>query len=354
MYSVRIAPNFQGQTFKQFKLVETTNPNSPTTPPKRNVHKDHSGLVITGLVCAAAIGAAILSGRTPKNKIIPYNDELFTFKTLSLKLKQLGADSTTKITQNCTDENIVGMGATSKVFQFTDPSLENWVIKVDTKHNGLNNSASFILEEVEDEFAGANMGQEIGKIGPFIKILKKIDGVPHSLKDWAVHRATDAPITAEQAGDFIGSLRRIAEFPQESFDEFARRLKLLDEKGYKADSFNPNNYMIDYKSKQLYIIDAYKYDVDAHMNSRFDLIAPLLDYPNYEKYHSAMSPTQQKEFIQLSKTIAEKCTIGAKNAGVNPKESTFVEFLQRIDARENTANCYFQRYEKMKAICGSF
>jgi len=354
MYSVKIAPNFQGQTFKQIKLTTPTNQTSTTTEPQKNSLKENSGLILTGLVCAAAIGAAIISGRSPKNKIIPYNDELFTFKTLVSKLKQLGADSTAKITQNCTDENIVGMGSTSKVFQFTDPTLENWVIKVDTKHNGLNNSAFFVLEEVEDEFSGANMGQEIGKIGPFIKILKKIDGVPHSLKDWSVHRAADAPITAEQAGDFLGSLRKIAEFPQESFDEYARRLKLLDEKGYKADSFNPNNYMVDYKSKQLYIIDAYKYDVDAHMNSRFDLIVPLLDYPNYEKYHSAMNPTQQKEFVRLSKTIAEKCTLGAQNAGVNPKESTFVEFVQRIDTRENTANCYSQRYQKMKEICGSF
>ena len=176
MHSVKIAPNFQGQTFKQFKLVETTSPTS-TTIPNGNSRKDNSGLVVTGLVCAAAIGAAIISGRAPKNKIVPYNDELFSFKTLALKLKQLGAESTAKITQNCTDENIVGMGATSKVFKFTDPTLENWVIKVDTKHNGLNNSALFILEEVEDEFAGTNMGQEIGKIGPFVKILKKIDGV---------------------------------------------------------------------------------------------------------------------------------------------------------------------------------
>ncbi len=355
MNSLAIVPNFKGQAFEQLRLQKSDFVQPNIKSPKKSFVKDNSGLILAGLACAAAIGFAIASGRSSKvTTVAKYDDNLFSFKELTQRLLNSGKTTTHDITQNCINENLIGTGADSKVFKFSDPILDNWVIKVNVKHGGLNNSQYYGLTQVDDEFLGLNMGQAVGEIGPHIQILKKIDGIPHSLKDWSAHKAANAPITPTQAGDFLVSLKRIAQFPQETFDEYARRLKLLEDKGYKADSFNPNNYLVDYKSKQIYIIDAYKYEPDAHQNSRFDLICPLLDYPNFTKYYDAMSPHQQREFASCAHTIAAKCTTGACNAGVNTQESIFIEFIQKIDTRENTANAYYQCYDDMKKVIGNF
>ena len=332
---------------------------SKKTPPKKEHRQDNkennkSSLIMSGLTAAAAVGAAIviINNQKPKAAEI-VKQELNTFADFLQKARESGLNKSEDYLKNCIDANILGTGANSKVYKFTNPLMKNWAIKIDTKHGDFMESFSKPLQQVEDEFSGLNMGQEIAKIGDRVHILKRINGKPHSIPDWSTHRRSKVPIKQEEAGDFLSDVKKIAGFPQEAFNEYAKKLKVLDEKGYKADSFNPNNYLIDFEKQHFYIIDAYKYDVDAHLNTKYDLFCPLVDYPNFERFYQVMDDAGKAEFLSTTKTLFDKCTIAGENQGLNTSENVFREFIARIDSREGNGGMYTNSYNAMKKICGA-
>ncbi len=257
---------------------------------------------------------------------------------------------TIDLQKNCKPENIIGSGQNSVVYKFDDLNFDNWVIKIDINNIKDNNLFLNPIKKVKNEFGTENMGQEIAKIGEHVHILKRIKGNPHSFPNWSLHRKNATPITKEESVKFLNSVKEIANFPQISFNNYARKLQLLDEKGYKADSFNPNNLIIDTKQKEIYIIDAYKYDVDAHLNTKYDLFCPLIDYANFDRYFEAMPNTKKTEFLKISKIIFNKCTIGANNVGLKTDERIFKDFISRIDRRENNNGIYTNSFNKVKKI----
>ena len=315
-----------------------------------------SKYLTAGLGCMAVAGAAAVAIRTKNKKtaiqsIKPYQEEFYNFSAFLKKLKEANINTAADYLANCTEKNILGTGQNSVVYKFDSPLLENWVIKVNTKHNDFTHSFNNVIQQTADVFSGFNMGQEIARFDDTVKILKRIDAKPHSVKDWSAHRKNNTEITVKEASDFLADVKNIAKFPQETFDDFARKLKIIDDKGYKADSFNPHNYLIDYKNKSIYIIDFYKYDVDAHLNTKYDLWCPLVDYPNFEKFYNVMTPAQKKEFVQATGILDAKCTKAAQASGVNTSESVFKDFIGRIDGRENNGNMYTHCFDTMKNIC---
>lgn len=318
--------------FKQNKKSELTEHN-----------KSYTSVALTGIGVLGAISVAILATKAKSQK------PNYSFKNFIEKSRFINLEKPQDIINECTEKNIIGTGANSTVYKFTHPKMQNWAIKVDKKHLQETQSSQEILE-IKDEFPNINMGQEIATIGKNIHILKRIHGKPHSIKDWSINRQNKTPISQQEASSFLEDIQKISDFPQESFNNYAKKLKILDENGYKADSFNPNNYLIDYKNKELHIIDAYKYDVDAHMNTKYDLFCPLVDYPNYERFYNVMSPEQKEKYIKTTAIINEKCTKAAEHIGLNNSESTFREFIGRIDSRENNGGMYTNSYNRMLEI----
>ncbi len=322
-----------------------------------NTNKDKSenkyAYFMPGLGCLAVAGVAAVAmhnKNSAKNLFKPFKEELFNFAAYLQKAKEANIKSAQDYMANCVEKNIIGTGQNSKVYKFSNPLMNNWVIKINIKHNDYENSFYQNLVQIPDEFEGYNMGQAIAGLGDRIQILKKINAQPHSIKDWSNHRKNCAPIKQEEATKFLDDIKQIAKFPQEAFNEYAQKLKLLEDKGYKADSFNPNNYMIDYKAQKFYIIDFYKYDVDAHLNTKYDLFCPLVDYPNFERFYNVMNDAQKAEYVNLTKILEQKCTKAAENAGINVSEDTFREFIGRIDNRENNNSMYTRAFDSMKNI----
>lgn len=309
--------------------------------------------LLTGLACLAIMGAVLVTSK----KVPPMveggvsESKSFSFQEFSRLIKELKITEPKDFYANCIEQNLIGTGANSKVYKFSDSRLKNWVIKVNTKHGGIENNIATSIQEIADEFIGVNMGQEIAKLGENVTILKRINGKPHSIENWSAHRSQSREITKEMTATFVDDVKKISDFSQETFDSYAKKLKLLDDKGYKADSFNPNNYLIDYNQREIHIIDAYKYDVDAHLNTKYDLICPLFDYPNFEKYYQIMDDLQKKEILSSIRKINEKCTIASEKVGVSSSEETFREFISRIDRREYGANKYLELFEKAKELC---
>ena len=304
--------------------------------------------LITGLCCMAAGGAAFVALRTKSQNAV--KKLMYSFENFLEQSKKVGIEKSQDMLKECVKENVIGSGQNSVVYNFSNPLLKNWIIKVITKHNDYADSFNQPIQKLQDDFDGENMGQAIATVGKRVQILKKLSGKPHSVQDWAERRTAQTPIKQEEAEKFLEDIKQIAKFPQKSFDEYAKKLKILDDKGYKADSFNPNNYLIDYSTKEINIVDAYKYDVDAHMNTKYDLLGPLVDYPNFEKFYNAMNESQKADYIQITKLLAHKCTRAAKKQGVNTSEDVFREFIGRIDGREKNGNMYTKSFDTMKNI----
>ena len=108
--------------------------------------------------------------------------------------------------------------------------------------------------------------------------------------------------------------------------------------------------MINYAKKEIFIVDAYKYNVDAHLNTKYDLLCPLVDYPNFEKFYNVMNDVQKAEYIDATKRIAEKCSIAAQKHKIHSDEEVFTAFIKRIDDREANGDMYTRSYAAMKRI----
>ncbi len=272
------------------------------------------------------------------------------YKFISM-LRQTGAKSAIDIIDSCTKENIIGSGANSIVYKFSAPDLKDWVIKFDTfEKPNIDKLNNYKIYKVQNEFPKTNMGQEIARIGDSVHILRRLSGKAHSLQNWSYRCSKNIPITADDATDFLSDVRQISQFSQKSFDDYAEKLKILDNMGYKADSFNPNNYLIDYDNQSINIIDAYKYKIDSHLNTRYDLFCPLVDYLNFEAFFDSMNEKQKVEFVNLALTLFDKCTIAAKKFNISLSEDTFREFVSRIDYREDNNSRNLSRFNTLKKI----
>ena len=185
--------------------------------------------------------------------------------------------------------------------------------------------------------------------------MKKIEGNVHSIKDWSYKINGNIPVSKAEALQFVSSLYEIANFPQSSFDDYANQLKLLGENGYKQDSINPNNILVNSKQQKLHIIDTFKADNEAHVNSRLDLINVLLDFSFFDKFYEKLDKTGKEELLKSAQTIINKCNIASQKAGLPQDEKTYLTYLTEVDKwfgihLVDKGGDYRTRYARMKEL----
>ena len=282
-----------------------------------------------------------------------YNKDSLSFDNFNQCRKIANICSISELTKNISPDNFLGAGANSLVYSFSDPVLSKWALKVDKEP--FSNEKGFVIRKSRDDFYGMNMGQEIARIGDRYRILKKIEGVPHSLLDWSPKINVGEKPSYIESVEFLNSIKKISDFPQSSFDDYAKQLKLLTEKGYKQDSINPNNIIVDYDEKKLHIIDSYKVPHPSHANSRVDLINVLLDFAFFSQFHEALSDEEKDELVNASKIIILKSNLASKKMGIDQDEKTYLTYLTDVDkwfgpAIKDTGGDYRDRYAKLKEI----
>lgn len=258
--------------------------------------------------------------------------------------------------ENITEENLLGTGANSTVYSFNDPTLDKWAIKVDK--TPFKKESKTLFSKTTDVFEGANMGQEIAKAGNRYRILKKIEGRVHSIKDWSYKINGNIPISKSEALQFVSAIYEIANFPQSTFDDYAMQLKLLGEKGFKQDSINPNNILVDSKKQKLHIIDFFKADNETHVNSRIDLINVLLDFSFFNKFYEKLDSIGKEELLKSAQIIIKKCNIASKKVELPQDEQTYLTYLTEVDKwfgihLVEKGGDYRTRYNRMKELLPS-
>jgi len=253
-----------------------------------------------------------------------------------------------------TEENKLGQGANSIVYDI--PELEGYVLKVLNKDDPNKIDMS--------EFpSSANLGQPVwqDKNNPRLLILKKIEGNEHSIPNWSTtiwngEIYSPMQVTKEQAINFASQIDKIANMPQATFDDLARDVQILDEKGYKLDSINPNNLIVDDKKEQIHIIDYFKvndHERNIYRNSYMDLVAVALDFTLFPEYYDKLGENEQKKLLENAKAIQEKMYIGALNSGLSVDDDRFKTYIRTTSRwftahsvpNEKNNGVYFRYYD---------
>ena len=223
-----------------------------------------------------------------------------------------------------TEENKLGQGANSIVYAI--PHLDDYALKVLNKDDPNKIDMSEFPSDV-------NLGQPVwqDEKNPRILILKRIDGKEHSIPNWS--RTVNTPplqVTKEQSREFAKQLSTISNMPQETFDQFAKDVKVLSDKGYKLDSINPNNLLVDEEKQQIHIIDYFKVNpAETHLyqNSCFDLIAVACDFTLFPEYFDKMTDDEKQSTINSVKTITDKMYQGCLKSGLSCDDEKYITYI---------------------------
>lgn len=175
-----------------------------------------------------------------------------------------------------------------------------------------------------------NFGQAVRKIQDNIFILRRQRGVQHGLENWTeVYLGKD--VTKEQAHDFAENIKMISQMPNETFDSFAERTKYITDNGFKSDSINPNNLLIDYENNQINIIDYFRTNKSImSKNSYLDMSNSILDAMNFEQICNALPQNERNELIKNAKVILTKCYNSAEKMGLSTDKSVYEEYLSTV------------------------
>ena len=255
-------------------------------------------------------------------------------KTLSFNNRY---DEFKNFISNPEEKFIKGTGNNSTVYDL--PNLDKYVLKV-LKPGVSKNPNEIPIGAISDNI---NLGQPIWEHpeNKRISILKKIPGEPHSTKNWSniiwdKELSHPIEVTQQMAEDYALSIQKISEMEQTVFDKLALSLKILDTtpkykgdtfSGFKVDSINPNNLMVDIKNKDMNIIDYFGKSKSSHQNSSTDITAIISDFTLMPEYYDKLSPEKQKALIQNIKTIDKKATDASKKAGLTTDRNIFKNYI---------------------------
>ncbi len=241
----------------------------------------------------------------------------------------LGVDLDEIIDTSLKEENIIGQGANSTVYNI--PKLDDYVLKV------LNKDDPNKIDM--NEFPkNSNLGQPVFQFpdNPRMLILKKIEGQEHSISNWSRTIWDDeikSPlnVTLEQSKTYFKKVDELAKMPQSAFDDLACDVKILSDKHYKLDSINPNNLIVDFDKQKIHIIDYFKVkenERDIYQNSSLDLSAVMLDFTLLDEYFDNLSNEEQKKLLSDVKTIYEKNELASKKAGLSTDREKFIKYIR--------------------------
>lgn len=254
---------------------------------------------------------------TKENKKISFGENTGHFNDFHAQVKARPAKS-----QKIGDENLFANGSVGEIYSID--GMPDFLIKVN--HRICKETPKSIdlsqVRHIPDVFEGRNFGQPIGEASESkgIEILIKQEGEPHSIKNWYHHLQFPQTITTQHARIFAKQVETLARSDDKTYLEFARSLKYLTEKGYKADTNNPNNFLLvrkNNKIKEINMIDVTDWKKNKNLqppNTYYDMVCPLLDYGFFEAFHSKLSPNDQRKLEKNSKLVVKKCKDAARKA----------------------------------------
>ncbi len=235
------------------------------------------------------------------------------------------------------EKNFIGSGFSANAYNI--PGIPDYIIRIErrrfTPQNFIN---STIREEKQNELA-PNFGQYIATNGHGFYINKKVIGESHSLPDWS------NTIQKIQAGEeikhrdakfFLDKLKNLSEFPQNSFDEIAQNINLLNKyTKSEIDIINPNNLIIDNNTKRIGLIDLWYKHIDNGSHEPYNgidsLINLMLDPFIHKKVYNKLSNNDKDKLIEYSTKIINKILEAGENNGLSRTKNNAMLIYRDFD-----------------------
>jgi hypothetical protein len=203
---------------------------------------------------------------------------------------------------------ILGSGFEGKTLSI--PDCDNWVIKMFNRSHIINEKLKQPqITEIKDILPELNAGQFIASVKiplgenycQHFYVLKKQDGasygVPYDLRN---------TVCASTVEKHLEALSQMANMPMETYEKLVDDIQYVTEKGYKFDSGNPYNFMLDTEKQRINFVDIAdkKKDKDTQFG---EVLFALLDGDFSASLRKSSRPDKEKELAHnYSKTICSK------------------------------------------------
>ena len=184
----------------------------------------------------------------------------------------------------------LGGGAEAKVYAID----ENYVLRM---FGGAKKIKSRFVP-VEDIFEGKNYGQAVAKTKEGISINKRVNGV-------RLYKCneTDSKI-------YMENLRKYSVLSDETLEEFVADIAFINSKGWRIDSTNPENFLLDEKTGKIGIIDLCqkgRTSLDLYEPYGHDwVLDPLVNSHDIYSLYGKLNVNEREEFFELINKLEKR------------------------------------------------
>ena len=239
-------------------------------------------------------------------------------------------------------ENYIASGLHADVYSI--PKVDKYLIRIERKdftpQKFIDNP---IIPEAQNEFA-PNFGQYIAKNNNGFFIIKKVFGESHSLSNWpevvqGLEKGT-GNMSNDNAKIILNKVTKLSQFPQKSFDDLANNIQKLNKyTDCEIDILNPNNLIVDDKTKAINIIDLWYQHSDngsiAPFNGTDSMINLMLDPLTHNKVSEKLKPEEKEQFKYSSNQIIKKVFIAADKFGLERTKDNAKIIYRDVDKHSN-------------------
>lgn len=238
-------------------------------------------------------------------------------------------------------ENKIGSGFQNVVYKI--PRNENFLIRMRKSSEKLPENidfSKFEIKDVRDKNLKINIGQSIARLSYTdvdthtylnYEIIKKQQGKSLGVPPSSVlinedtgcyHPGVVAYEDISRKRQYADSLKTIAEFPTKSYEELISNLLEAESHGYKFDSENSNNFLVDKDTQAINLIDmdkiSTKKDITKHneLGNALYALTNINYFSTYLADDSQISNEDKNDAIENTITVIEKYTDAMKNLGV--------------------------------------
>ena len=354
---VLFSPSLQSNKNYNFKGQYVQNSVKQLAENKEKKQLINYSLLVGSSLAVVLAGVYILKNKKPpsnqKNESILYQECIQTYlpdETLAISLPEalkskLSLNNNYQKLKNMfsspDEKDIAGIGANSTVYNID--FLDEYVLKI-MKPDKKADPNKIPINLFPDNI---NLGQPIWvhPENPRILILKKVSGVPNSVQNWSdiiydKKLQKPVPVTNEQAQQYFDNIYKISKMQQSVFDNLAEQIKVLDVTpksvgdkipGFKTDSVNPNNLLVDFENNRLGVIDYFAKCNSEYQNSYMDMVAAIGDFTLFPEYYDKLTPLQQKTLMDALKIVEEKSFLAAEKIGLSTDKNVFLNFINKIN-----------------------
>lgn len=222
------------------------------------------------------------------------------------------------ISENINSNTKIGSGFSADVYR--DRQISDYLYRIERNRFKPQTSFNIELQGINTSPDVPNFGQPVATNNNGLNIIKKVNGKSHSIPNWTQRILgmfnRNENLSHSEIRYIIDETQEISSYPEKSFEQLARKIKMLSlNSENEIDFFNTNNLLIDKPNKTFNIVDLWEKSTVGG-NGTDSVVALFLDPLMHNEVLSALGQKDKKTFIENGKIIIEKILNSCEKAGL--------------------------------------